>query len=352
MSTENELPNLAVESLPKVTLEKLGLIMKLLPDMTSLSVVSEFLKSKGLPHSAGSWEEMHDKRIAPYLNSQKITLQDLIHLLGEAEEFGRSHVFLYSAKKKDVDALMEQGKIHSLCQKLGHAKLLTGALVVDLPTKPTLTEIREENVGGQARWVFKIIEARREKQFVKEMTDGDRLIKEWLWTNVRAVNVARLHATGFLELRIQSRLNSTKYEADVNKFWMLLKDFLPPDIFKPFSMASAKAQLWDKRDSLKKKIRFSDSTMSNTFGTILIASTGAEEADLFADSGATGSIDHFLGHGAHCDSSNVWWRPVEGQFTREIHMLLSGQNNEFAITANCTKLEYEYVLNELRVHSK
>jgi hypothetical protein len=352
MSAQKEFPGLAVESLPQATLEKAALIMKLLESVTSLSVVSEFLKSKGVPHSAGSWEEMHEKRISPCLHSKKITLVDLIRLLGEAEEFGRCHVFLYSAKKNDIEKCMQQDHIHSLCHKLGHTKALTEALIVDLPEKPTLTEIREDNADGQARWVFKIIEARREKEFVGEKTQGDRIIREWLLKDIRAVNVARLHANGFLELRIQSHLNTTKYEADVRRMWLALKEFLPPKLFKEFHLTKAKSQLWQERDTLKKKIRFSDSTMINNFGTTLVASTGAEENDLFEDSGATESIDHFLEHGAYTDSSNIWWRPLEGETNREVHMLLSGRSNEFAITASCTKLEYEYVLNELRVHNK
>jgi hypothetical protein len=76
MTDQEEFLALAAEPLPKVTLEKLDLIMKLLPNMTSLSVVSEFLKSKGVAHSAGSWEEMREKRIALHLKSQKITRQE------------------------------------------------------------------------------------------------------------------------------------------------------------------------------------------------------------------------------------------------------------------------------------
>ncbi|HXP62317.1 MAG TPA: hypothetical protein VN829_17600 [Dongiaceae bacterium] len=352
MIPQGEFPAFAVESVPPATLQKFDLIMRLLPNMTSLPVVSEFLKSKGVPHSAGSWEEMRDSRMTPYLKSHKITIGDLTRLLSEAEEFGRSHVFLYTAKKKDVEGYVEKEHIRSLCQKLGHTDILAEPLIVDLPTVPTLTEIREESVEGHTRWVFKIIEARREREFVSERTEGNRIIKEWLIKDIRAVNVARLHASGFLEVRIQSHLNSTKYQEDLHRILMALKDFLPPKVFTPFSLAKAKAQLWEQRGSLTKKVRFSDSTMTNSRGTTLVASTGAEEADLFEDTGATASIDQFLGHGAHCDSSNIWWRPVEGQTTREIHMLLSGLNNEFAITANCTKLEYECVLSELRVHSK
>ena len=88
MSAQKELPGLAVESVPQATLDKAALVMEPLQSVTSLSVVSEFLKSKGVPHSAGSWEEMHEKRIAPSLHSKKITLPELVHLLGEAEELG------------------------------------------------------------------------------------------------------------------------------------------------------------------------------------------------------------------------------------------------------------------------
>ena len=84
----------------------------------------------------------------------------------------------------------------------------------------------------------------------------------------------------------------------------------------------------------------------------IAASTGTEQADLFKDSGASGSIDHFLDKGAHCDAENIWWVRRGGVIDREIHTLLSGENNEFAVTAACTRTEYEYVLNELRIFNR
>ena len=134
--------------------------------------------------------------------------------------------------------------------------------------------------------------------------------------------------------------------------WNLLKDFLPPALFTPFSLAKAKKRLWDNREELKDRIRFSDSVLRNGLGSTLIASTGPAQGDLFNDSGAAGSIDHFLKHGAHCDSTNVWWRRREDVTGRETHMSLSGLNNEFALTANCTRAEDQYVLNELRINSR
>jgi hypothetical protein len=60
MSPQSELPELEVEGMPKATLDKLDRIMALLPKVTSLSVVSEFLKTKGVAYSAGSWEEDYE----------------------------------------------------------------------------------------------------------------------------------------------------------------------------------------------------------------------------------------------------------------------------------------------------
>ena len=338
--------------IPATTLENVKKILRLLQSVTSLSVVAEFLKSKQLPHSAGSWTELEATRILPAVQRREIAVNELARLLAEAEEFGRFHVFLYTAKRKDAELLMERSRIEKTCRNLRLAGVFQEPLIEEIPAKPTLTEIRQDTLTGARCWVFKIVEERLEKRFVSETEDETTVRKEWEKVKVRAVNVARLHESGFLEIRIQSHLSSTQYEADLNRVWLMLKDFLTPTQFSPLSLAKVKTQLWAQRKSLKQKIRFSDSKMQNNAGTTLIASTGREEADLFGDPGATASLDQFIDHGAHCDSSNVWWRPVEGLINREIHVLLSGMNNEFAVPASCTKVEYEFVLNELRANSK
>jgi hypothetical protein len=335
--------------LPGATLEKIRLVVDLISKVTSLAVVSEFLKTKGLHHSAGSWDEMRDKRISPAIGRQKLRISDLMALLAEAEEYGRSHTFLYHGRRMDIERLLSNTYLSGVSKRLGHTAVLNEALLVDLPEEPTLTEIREDTSNGRPCWVFKIIETREEREFVQETAVNDRIQREYKINRVRAVNVARLHESGFLEIRIQSHTNSTQYAADLNRIRTLLRDYMPPDIFKPVSLSKAKKALWDSRIAKDRKIRFSDSTMRNDYGTTISASTGTEQADLFKDSGASGSIDHFLDHGAYCDSENIWWLVRDGVTEREIHMLLSGENHEFAMTAACTRAEYEYVLNELRV---
>lgn len=352
MSDQNEL-GINDEGLPGTTLERIAMVMKLLSETTSISVVSEYLKSKGLHHSAGSWAELNDKRILPAVHMRKLTFDDLSRLLSECEEYGRTNTFLYSVPKVDVPRLMEKATLERVCKRLGCSEALDGIEVQNMPEKPTLTQIRHEDRDTHKCVVFKIVEKRRERLFLGESEEGDVVTKRWRNRDVRAVNVGCLHASGLLEIRIRSHLSSRQYSKDLNRIWQLLKDFLPPTLFKPYSLDKAKSRLWENKKSLKKMLRYSDTTLRNRKGNTIIASTGTESATLFDDDGTTGSLDHFLEHGgAYCDSSNIWWRPVDGILSREIHMLLSGLNNEFAITAECSKGEYEYVLNELRNHSR
>ena len=57
MSDQNEL-GLGDVKLPRASVEKARLLTDLLERATSLGVVSEFLKAKGLRYSAVSWDEM------------------------------------------------------------------------------------------------------------------------------------------------------------------------------------------------------------------------------------------------------------------------------------------------------
>jgi hypothetical protein len=110
------------------------------------------------------------------------------------------------------------------------------------------------------------------------------------------------------------------------------------------------------RASLKNVLRYSDSTLRNALGTALSASTGDEQASLFNDPGASNSLDEFLKHKAYCDTSNVWWlkgggKQAKNEFdmlpSKDVHVLLKGAANEFAVTAKCSKQDYEYVLDQL-----
>jgi len=346
---ELELPG---EGVPEGVVAKAKRILKLMENATSLSVVGEFLKSKQVHHSAGSWQDLEEKRILPALRSGKISLEELNQLLGESEEFGRCHIFLFAASKADVARYLDPKQIAKTSERLGIEDALKEVIIEELPDEPKITQIREENANGQSGWVFKIVEKREQKTFMEEVTEGDTYTKKYKVEHVRALNIVKLHESGLLELRIQSRANSNQYDSDLTRVWTLLRDFLPTAKFSELYLRKAKARLLDDRETLKEKIRFSDSTLKDKNGNTIVASTGTETEDLFEGSGVGSSLDQFQKNGGYCDSSNIWFREREGAIAREVHVLLSGRSNEFAINASCSRIEYEYVLNELRAINK
>ena len=90
------------------------LVTKLLEEVTSLTVISDFLKSKTLPFSAGSWEELRSKRLLPFLWDEKLTMEDLKGLLGEAEEFGGAHTFIFDTTREKAKELLKKERIEEI----------------------------------------------------------------------------------------------------------------------------------------------------------------------------------------------------------------------------------------------
>src|SRR5262249_49332233 len=133
---------------PASMVDNVRKVLRLLRLATSLSVVAEFLRSKELPHSAGSWDELEISRILPAVQKHQITLPELLRLLAEAEEYGRFHVFLYSARRREAEPLMTSARLQTICEKLGLAGRLEQPLIEEAPAQPTLAEIREEIVAG------------------------------------------------------------------------------------------------------------------------------------------------------------------------------------------------------------
>jgi hypothetical protein len=252
---------------------------------------------------------------------------------------------------------MGRERVNSIISKCGLADLIDAPKVLDQPQSPEISDIRWEHVSPKKsqQLIIKIIETRETSELLSENSKGDILTKKWRIKKERAVNLFKLHADGLLELRITSQSNSTQYKSKVNHMWKLVADFLPRDYFTEISLLKAKDLLWSERNSLQDKIRFSDATLKNDVGNTIRAATGSPASSLYEDDGINSSMKAFMEHDAYCDSHNIWFK-IQNQSDhdkpREIHVLLSGEVNEFAITAHCSSQEYEYVYDQLRNFNK
>lgn len=323
-------------------------VLKLLAEATSLDVVREFLRAKGLHHSAGSWKDMREKRLVPFLNDFQISLDELLELLASAEESGDQHIFLFHCRQDDAVAMIDRATTQATLRAAGLQHLIDGVDMERMPTTPTIVEVRWETADVDLSMVIKVAEVRTKRTLERERTMHGKFIKIYSDVQVRAINVAKLHRSGVLELRIQSRDNTTKYDGDLNRFMRLINQFFPATRFGETSLSTAKDTMWARREELRDLIRYTDASVIDEQGNRVRALTGSDKSNL-SDSAAGKSVDFMLeeDENAYCAESNLWFLKSDS-LSSPVHVLLNGAPNEFAITKKCSAADYEYVLNQIR----
>lgn len=329
--------------------EDIDLVIKLLKEVTNIPIISSFLKSKGLHHSASGWDELINVRILPSIDSGKITVSDLISLLRDVEEHGKQHVFLFKCpENKSLEYLSEE-YFSKIEKNEKFAKVIEAPAILDQPETPTITDVRIEKDEDAKSLIIKVVERRAFMKPLDEQTTGNIVTKRYERVLERAVNVIRLHKDGCLEMRIQSHTNSSEYQLDIARLWNIVSEIINKADFEEISLQKAKDRLWTDSDKLSKCIRYSKFVVKNLEGISLDISCGPEDQTLTDSEGAVESINNFIEHDGHFDKSNIWFLSLNGFPSKDLHVLIPKQRNEFAITANCTKDEYIYVLNKLKV---
>lgn len=323
-------------------------LLRLIREASTIRQVQSFLQERGFPYSASSWEILIDNRVRPALQGG-LTEDELFALLSEAEEFGQQHVFLYRRKRGKGRGIPDSDVVAKWLRNTPDEDLLVRPRLLEHPDVPTLAEIRRE---GDNALCLKVIETRMLVHFVGEREEPNgNFVREYRREPVRAVNVARLTADGLLEIRIYShRAQGRSYIDDLPTIWGLLAGLIDADDFSEWSLTQAKQALWEQRAALSGRVRFSKASLRDTSGTTMDCSTGSSDFNLFDDDAAEAGLRTFHRKGrAYCDRHNVWWLQQKGGIpSKDVHVLLAGAPHEFAVTMQCTRHEYEYVLAELR----
>lgn len=337
-----------------VDLERSNVLINLLEASTSLAVVSAFLKRRGLHYSAGSWEAMRNLRLLKHLENEAISNFDLESLVQEVEEYGRQHVFLYSCDSLAARAMLDRVTVGRELEARGLERLIDSSTLVETPQGAEIVDVRWESDNGRDfALVIKEVELRTYVKYLRAEQRGTQLLKVYDRINERAVNIARLHITGALELRIASRRNTTRYEQDIYDFFSRIDGLIDSSAFTELSITAGKDYIWKNRKLLSEQIRSVDATMRNAEGNVLRGATGRMDSDLSDDDAVADSLDVLLDGdaNAYCDAANIYFKPTE-KMSAETHVILSGEPNEFALPAKCTKGDYEHVLEQIRFFNR
>ena len=317
-----------------------------------MHVVRDFLRAKGLAMSAATWDELYARRIEPALAEGTLTVADLRGLLREVEECGRQHVFLFRCNPQRAAHAISPAQIQIAVAAMGLAALMNNPLDLELPDAPEIVDIRGIPAGDgmPTSLLIKQVETRTTNAFLRADYDEAREEMSRVYSVIkkRAVNVARLYEDGLLELRIASQDNSTRYQDNVKAFFAALKPLINGDDFVPISLAKAKARIWNEQDQLNGQIRFSQSEARNDFGYSMNVASSSQSDSLSSDDGSRAALQSFLDNDGKVTRTNIYFRIPDDEQNREVHVLLSGEINEFAIPASCAAEEYQYVRGKIQ----
>ncbi|MFJ2449485.1 hypothetical protein [Pseudomonas sp. NPDC087626] len=337
--------------LSQVEKERAESIFELLKAATTQQVVKDFLKDKGVHHSATNWEHMYDSRVLPALENKKLALADLESLLRDVEEHGRQHIFLFRCKPADAPQMLSENRLTQIAKAEGLARLLAQPAYVNMPDEPEIVDIRiirAPNGNGVLGLTIKIVECRESSKLVDDDFDQHtgRRTKVWEVTKKRAVSVAHLSHEGLLEIRVSSRENSTKYHEQVSELIRLINKFIPINSFEPVSLGKSKATLHEKKDDFAGVIRYTSTTATNDMGISMNLSAANMSNNLMQNDGSSGAMREFLAKKGYVTGSNIWFI-MPDDATREVHVILNGEVHEFAVTAACSPRDYSYVLGKI-----
>lgn len=337
--------------LTKKDQQRARVIFDLLKNASSRAVVEEFLKGESIPHTAATWDDLYTKRIFPALEEGQLTLSKLRDVLRDADENGRQHIFVYSCSVANAKLLLGSKRIDAILKELGVDHVATAPLDLDMPSSPQFVDFRHtvRTSDGAKGFIVKIVETRETTKFIGITHDAQnsRMSKVYSVTKKRAVSTATLYDTGELELRIASQDNSTKYLKNVSALWSRINKIFPKSVFKEVSLSKAKKKIWADRKNLSATVRYSTSLARNEFGYKMQISGTLQGDNLSTDKGSEKAMDSFLSAQGEVSGSNIYFIIPGSATLREIHTLLSGEDNEFAIPVACTAMEYEYVRGQI-----
>ncbi|MEB0129737.1 hypothetical protein [Pseudomonas sp. CCI2.4] len=337
--------------LSKVEQKRAKSVFELLQEATTQQVVKDFLKEKGVHFSAANWDDMFVSRVMPALESTKLALTDLESLLRDVEEHGRQHIFLFKCKPEDAAKILSEKRVMQIAQTQGFSNLLSQPIYVHMPDEPEIVDIRlKTSPNGKVilGLTVKIIECRESSKLVDDDFDQltARRTKVWEITKKRAVSIAHLSNEGLLEIRVASRDNSTKYHEQVSELIRLTNKFIPIGSFEPISLSKAKATLHEKKPEFDGVVRYTSSTATNDMGISMNLSAANMSNNLMENDGSAGAMREFLAKKGYVTGSNIWFI-MPDDTTNEIHVILNGEVNEFAVKASCTPRDYSYVLGKI-----
>lgn len=321
-------------------------LLHLLKAAATLEIVRKFLKQRGLPSTASSWDQMIDDRLSPRLESGELTVPELVSLLRDCEEHGRQHVFLYRPANGYKPACVVERTLKTALTRMDLLSLLDSPRYLDLPSTPQLVDVRRESLPRKAV-VVKGVERRTYLEYAGQKASNGQLTKTYNELEERAVNVARVRSDGLIEIRIFRQRTSTDYTEPLLSFAKLIKPLLDLAQCEEISLVVAKRTIWERGPQLSDRIRINQQWARNPFGTESRLISQNDSRTLADDSGSLDSMHAFMALNGQHTACHATWILEDGPPEVVRHVALHGRPHEYALGQACTRAQYEQILEDI-----
>ncbi|MCG3268222.1 hypothetical protein [Yoonia sp. I 8.24] len=321
-------------------------IFKFLPSQATLEQAKTFLAKRSISFSAGSWDFMINERLKPALKDGTVSLLEVAGFLAEAEEHGKQHVLLYRIGKSEVARILDTNYLRAICATESRFPPFNSRSIVGVPESPTISEVRTEGTTI----VIKVIEKRyvRDESSYREWEKDGQLFTSVDTRPYRAANVVRIHSDGLCEVRIHSHMDAYDYGVEARALLTNLEPLIDSKKFSSYSLQDAKQYVCDPKHR-KKAMEAFDVKHTEHLDLAegrLRPSISGYGTSMLNSSSLTAAIDAFHVTEGTVHRAGLTVRSCKG-LRRNINLGLSGEDNEFFLTAKVTKSEYEYVLQTI-----
>ena len=343
---------------PSISESELKIAVKLLKKNSSLTVTSAYLKSKDLPSSAGSWEMMRDERLKTAIDDGDLDRLDILHLLQDAEEYGRQHVFLYQTDPNTVASLVNPGNLRARLKKMGIEELFDKERIVEMVPGLQIVGMRHEQDSKGSAFVAKLLNVRKYmEQEGKPEVNGKRRTVHYTEQEDRAVDVFRVRADGLTEVRVQSHRNTVNYSEEAEEVFGKLTGIVDRMKFPDLSLAKARRFLLENGPKLTKEYAFGAGVAKTKKGGSVslgahIFGQGMFEGGDDEMEGALETLKQKAGGRLNCDNANCTMKKQASGPSADVHIYVGGKNNEIQIIPHCSRVDYYHVLTKIVAYAK
>ena len=335
-----------------ISIAERAVAFDLLRKHSTLQAVSKYLNDKSLPSSSPSWPVLFE-RLVTLLGDGSLHRSDILRMLRDAEEFGRQHIFLHTCSKTTALGMLNEAALSDNLEKLDLLEIKTKPRIVGKSKGLQLVEARIDTPkkGGLRSLILKAVDVNSYRERESKVIDGDREIETYLWQHDRVVDLISVREDGLLEVRIESRRNSVNYEELADNLFTKTTGLVERIKFQPLSLAKARLTLIQKRSQMGHMVRFADNQLRDKYGNSISVASGSKQQELYTKGSASDkAMDGFLSVGTPtCDEIDCFWLTRKGspEPSVELHMLIQGANNEYTLTAQCSRKDYEYGLAQI-----